>query len=362
MNVSPFYVTIILLNIKQILGYESLFGALILLFWSFISPYFDTGVIMDAYAERNTLKFSTRLVYDELKLQSTHARIVDAKNSLLEFKDTKGIVHYIFSTCSDKSSATGLLIARNKNRTAKIASELGIPIPHATQCKNDDEAIAFLQLHQRIVIKPIDNKGGVGVSTNIRSKTELKKAYTYARIQSNEVIAQQHLPGKDLRLLVVGGAFVSAVIRTPATITGNGIHTISQLITTENNSGTRDNEKITSLMSINIPAAKRFLSQKINDIPKRNVVVQVVGPANVSLGGGLIEATHLVPNIMKAHAEIITKRLGLGICGVDIIWDDESNTYGLIEVNAVPGIDIHDDPLSGTSCGAAKLYVEWLMK
>ena len=311
--------------------------------------------------QRDALTISTRLVYDELLLQSASVRIIDVSASLLEYQDTAGESHYIFSTCSDKSSATGLVIARNKSRTATIAAELGIPIPISSVCLTFDEAHDFMKVIKNIVVKPLDNKGGVGVSTNIHTKTGLKKAFTYAHAQSTSIIAQEHLRGADVRLLVIGGEFVSAVIRKPAQVIGNGRDSVETLIKTENTSSARGNTDVSSLMDIDLDAAKRFLGQRVHDIPAAQAITQVVGPANVSLGGSLVEATQLVTNKMKRDAELITRKLGLGICGVDMIWDQESGTYGLIEVNAVPGIDIHDDPFSQTSSDAARKYVYWLM-
>jgi D-alanine-D-alanine ligase-like ATP-grasp enzyme len=82
----------------------------------------------------------------------------------------------------------------------------------------------------------------------------------------------------------------------------------------------------------------------------------------VSLGGSLYEATHLVMPTMIADAEIISQKLKLGICGVDIMWNQKTNKHYLIEVNATPGIDIHNDPASGTSSDCVEQYVAWLVK
>ncbi|MNI81695.1 hypothetical protein D3C73_1383370 [compost metagenome] len=74
------------------------------------------------------------------------------------------------------------------------------------------------------------------------------------------------------------------------------------------------------------------------------------------------EATQLVTPEMITDAEAITKKLGLGICGVDMMWDRKTNRQYLIEVNATPGIDIHNDPFSNTSSDAVARYVQWLAK
>lgn len=311
--------------------------------------------------DRMNLRMSTRLIYDELHRQNASVSIIDAEASLLRYNDTAGVSHYIFSTCSDKSSATGMMIARNKPRTASIAAQLNIPIPDARVCDTFEQAAEFLATHGTIVVKPLDNKGGVGVSTDIHTKTALRKAYAYAHTQGTQVLVQQHLYGDDIRLLVIANTFVSAVTRAPARVQGNGTSTIKELIETDNNHESRNNTDISSLMHIDIEAAERYLGSKISDTPDDKVFIQVVGPANVSLGGSLREATHLATERMKRDAIKITSALGLGICGVDMIWNRETDNYGLIEINAVPGIDIHDDPFSGTSSDAAKKYVDWLI-
>lgn len=44
-----------------------------------------------------------------------------------------------------------------------------------------------------------------------------------------------------------------------------------------------------------------------------------------------------------------------------MIWDEATNTYGIIEVNATPAIDIHNDPFGGKSSHAAEQYIECLV-
>lgn len=310
---------------------------------------------------RDELMISTQLIYDELRRRQAPTKIVDAKASLLEYTDNSGSSHYIFSTCSDKSSATGLLIARNKSRTATIAAQLGIPTPSSKVCDSFEDALEFLNTHSIIVIKPLDNKGGIGVTTAIRTKTALKKAFSYAHTQGRYILAQEHLFGDDVRLLIIDNTFTSAVTRLPAHVSGDGYSAVSKLITIENTNPFRNDTSLSSLMHIDSEAAERYLGPHIHDIPLDKEQVQVVGPANVSLGGSLHEATHLVTEKMIQDAKKITAKLGLGICGVDMIWNRENDTYGLIEVNAVPGIDIHDDKFSKTSSNATEKYVEWLL-
>ena len=311
---------------------------------------------------RDHLKVSTRVLYDKFVKQLVPVTIVNAASSILEYADARGKMHLLISTCSDKSSAAGKAIADSKIKTTHVATSIKMPMPASIACRDIREARDFFDTYQHVVTKPTLGSGGSGVSVNINTKDELNRAYTYAKSYGHSVIVQQHITGEDVRLLVIGGVFCSAVIRKPAHIIGDGINTIDTLITEANHSASRNDDSQSSLMHISLPAARRFLGETIHDTPSIDQNVRVVGPANVSLGGSLHEATHLVTASMIKDAESITKKLNLGICGVDMMWDRKTNKHYLIEVNATPGIDIHDDPFSGTSSNAAELYVKWLVK
>ena len=316
---------------------------------------------MKSTNERENLMVSTRVMYDEFNRQRIPVRIIDADSSMLEYTDKAGATHFLFSTSSDKSSAAGLVIANNKSRTEIIARELNIPVPDAITCQTFAEAHAFFKQHGTVVLKPLANSGGRGVSTNINTYSLLQKAYKFAKQYGPEVIIQQHMPGDDIRLLVVGGKFVSAVTRRPAHVVGDGDLTLKALVALENVSLHRNDDSSSSLMNIDIPAVRRFVGDSLYDVPAKDEEVRVVGPANVSLGGSLHEATGSVTFKMIADAEKISQKLRLGICGVDMMWDRTNDTYAMIEANATPGIDIHNDPFSGTESDAVTQYVRWLI-
>ena len=312
-------------------------------------------------SEREKLKISTRVMYDELLRQGAPVEIVDADSSLLEYIDTSGESRLLFSTLSDKSSSVGSIVTRNKIRGEIIAKRLSLPLPLDTVCDSYEDAERFLEKHQKIVVKPTSSSGGNGVSTGIINTKMLRIAYDYAREFGDEVITQQHIEGSDIRLLVIAGTFRSAVERRPASVVGDGKSTIRQLIDIENNSGRRADNSMQALSLINLQSAQRYLDAQIDTIIESGVHYPVVGPANLSLGGTAHEATHLVSSAMISDAEKIANKLGLAICGVDMMWDKKTNDYHFIEVNGTPGVNMHNDPFWGTKSNAIELYVEWLL-
>jgi cyanophycin synthetase len=317
---------------------------------------------MNTTEPRDQLKVSTRVIYDELLKQGSSVDIIDNSSSLLEYTDNAGGKHFLFSTCSDKSSATGLIIAKSKAKSVIIAERIGVPTPSQMTCRDIREVRKFHTEHARIVIKPAFGSGGTGVSTNIKTDEALERAYHYAKTHSHLVIAQQHIIGDDVRLLIIDGKFCSAVIRKPAYVIGDGIATIEELINIANADLSRNDDTQSSLMHINTNAARRFLGDTMYTVAPANKTVRVVGPANVSLGGSLHEATTVVSQEMITDAEAISNTLDLGICGVDMMWDRKTNKHYFIEANVTPGIDIHNDPFSGTSSNAVELYVRWLLQ
>jgi cyanophycin synthetase len=311
--------------------------------------------------ERLQLKISTRVLYDEFKKQNVPVSIIDATLSMLEYVDHAGNQRLLFSTCSDRSSAVGNVIARSKIRTAMIAERLAITVPQSEVCDVYEEAEEFLKKHKLVVVKPIAASGGTGVTTFISTKTALKEAVTFAKKYGDKFLVQQHKEGDDVRLLILGGKFVSAVIREPAHVIGDGKSTIQQLINQENLSPDRVPGAMLTKLPIDQHGAKRYLHSKLQDIPQLNENVRVMGPANISLGGVVHEATPLVTQSMIDDAEKITKKLQLDLCGVDLLWDQKTGKHTLIEVNGTPGIDIHDEPVWGTTSGVIKKYVDWLV-
>lgn len=316
---------------------------------------------MNTIHDQNTLHISTRLLYDEFVRRDIDVSIIDPIFNLLEFTANSGAKHFLRSTCSDRSSATGFLIAESKTRTAVIATRLGIPTPPQITCTRIEEASEFLEKHKNIVIKPGVGSGGKGVSVGISTSDSLVRAFLYAKKYSYHIVIQQHIEGDDVRLLVIDGKVSSAIIRKPAHVIGDGQTSLNVLIDNANTMLSRNDTAISSLMHISEIAASYFLQDRISTIPTKGSEVRVVGPANVSLGGSIHEATHIVTHAIISDAELITRKLGLMLAGIDMIWNQATNRYFLIEVNATPGIDIHNDPFSGTSSNCVEAYVDWLI-
>src|SRR5690606_4694218 len=89
----------------------------------------------------------------------------------------------------------------------------------------------------------------------------------------------------DIRIATINYEFIGAIHRIPARITGDGVHSIAQLIEIENESGRRGEPYRAPLAYINLDAAKTYLGDGISVIPGIGEDVFVLGVANYGAGG-----------------------------------------------------------------------------
>jgi len=83
-----------------------------------------------------------------------------------------------------------------------------------------------------------------------------------------------------------------------------------------------------------------------------------VGPSNQSLGGRIVDARDSISPELDAQVTDLTSYLKMPIAGVDVILG--SHQHYFIEVNASPGIWIHDDNFAGVTSGCFKAYAKLL--
>jgi len=86
-----------------------------------------------------------------------------------------------------------------------------------------------------VVAKPASGTGGGrGITTGITTTSQLRQASSYASRFDSTLLVEEHLTGGSYRLLYLDGRFIDAVRRDRPLVTGDGRHTIRQLVRIEN--------------------------------------------------------------------------------------------------------------------------------
>lgn len=255
------------------------------------------------------------------------------------------------------TSAIAESIAQDKELTKHLLEAAGVPVPKGrpVTCAEDAWAAAC-EIGGPVVIKPRDGNQGKGVAANIESREEILAGYTAAHEVSENVMVEQYLRGQDHRLLVIGDRLVAAARREPPYVIGDGEHTILELVDEVNSDPRRGDGHATSLTKIRLDeiAHVTLAHQGLDtgSVPRKGARVLLRNNANLSTGGTATDVTDDVHPEIAARAIAAAQMVGLDLCGVDIMCESvlvplESQSGGVIEVNAAPGLRMHLQPSFG---------------
>lgn len=276
----------------------------------------------------------------------------------------------IRATIASTTSNIAVDIAGDKEETKLLLESAQIPVPGGTVIRTEaglEDAIA--RFGYPLVVKPIDGNHGKGNTTNITNLEQAKKAFEAAQQFSRSVIVERHIQGYDFRALVINYKFICAALRTPASVTGDGIHSIQWLIDETNRDPRRGygHEKVLTQITIDGFTQKMLDDQNytLDTVPAKGEQVLLKPTANLSTGGTSADVTEEVHPANIFMFERIARIIGLDICGIDIIATDlrtpvSENGGAILEVNAAPGFRMHIEPTEGIGRNVAEPVVEML--
>jgi cyanophycin synthetase len=242
----------------------------------------------------------------------------------------------------------------------------GFPTPIGKNCYDENEIVKeALKLGFPVVVKPVAGHKGQGVTTGIESEEEVRKAFNKITKSAQEegvafagALVQQQVYGTDHRLLAVGGKFVAALERVPAFVDGDGSHNIEQLIATENDKLIRLDNARSPLCKIktddNLKEFLKLQNLSLQHVPKEGERIVLRRVANISAGGVSINVT---PKIHPDNVQLVediasyfnVKCLGIDVLAQDISKSWHDGNFGIIEINAGPGVFMHLAPAYGGS-------------
>ena len=271
------------------------------------------------------------------------------------------------------TGATGSIaasIASDKQLTKTLLDQAGVPVPAGSTVTSVEEAQrAALRLGGLVTVKPLDANQGKGVTTMCAGPDEVARAFGHARRYSRRVIVERHFAGRDYRVLVTGKKVAAASWRRPPHVIADGVSTIRELVERENTNPARGDGHTNILTKIPLDdiAAEVLARQgyRWDGVPPAGMTLELRGNANLSTGGTAEDVTDLLPEETRATCVRAARTVGLDVAGIDIVCEDISRPLreqdgGIIEVNAAPGIRMHQYPSRGKARDAGDAIVEAL--
>ncbi|MBQ3325537.1 hypothetical protein IJG79_00060 [Candidatus Saccharibacteria bacterium] len=279
-------------------------------------------------------------------------------------------IRFYYGTPPTMSYGAGML-SDDKYTSYILMKEIGIKQPETLCVDNDTDEeviIRFIEKNAPVVIKPIDGAHGQDVYTGIMDweNAKLLIEKVFKKSFSGFALIQKQLKPKsyETRVICIDYKFVKAFARIPACVTGDGKHSVLELIDIEN-STKRTAQYKSNLSYINKENAVMYLKKQaldnglsedtlLSSVPDSGIKVQVIGICNTGQGGTMEDVSDVFSPELKDVAERIAKHLHLPLVGVDFLDDN------VIEVNKAPALYHPVDGDASTVC--IEKFVDYLEK
>ena len=274
------------------------------------------------------------------------------------------------ATVTGATNSIAVGIASDKQLTKTLLDQAGVPVPAGDTVTSLEQAQRVARrLGGPVTLKPLDANQGKGVSIDCRTPDEVARAYEHARRYGRQVIVEDYLEGRDYRVLVTGGRIAAASWRRPPCVSGDGRSSIRELVELENRNPARGEGHTNILTRIPLDElAREALARQGYDfdtVLPEGGHADLRGNANLSTGGTAEDVTDLLPEETRDICIRAARTIGLDVAGIDIICRDiaqplRAQKGGIIEVNAAPGIRMHQYPSRGTPRDAGDAIAEAL--
>ncbi len=268
--------------------------------------------------------------------------------------------HLFRNTNFNINPAGSTEIAKDKNYTTYFLHKHGFNVPinrtffsarlnanlEPEKRRDLSCAIRFAEeLGFPVYIKPNNLSQGAFV-TKAYKKTDIGSVADEIFIHTDVLLVEAVCPGQDYRVVVLNDKIISAYLRIPLFIVGDGDHTIDELLQFSRDRlplAGRPNSEI-NIGDYRVDLKLREIGRSRGYIPSTGERITLLDNANLSTGGTSVDVTDQVHADFASIAVQATRTLGLRFSGVDILCTDISSpannqTWNIIEINAAPGLD-----------------------
>lgn len=282
--------------------------------------------------------------------------------------------YYFRGACTPFNSHVSGAIANNKYCTSLMLQRAGFPVPKSVVINAYDMATRSLDdclgdLTFPLVAKPtIDTSKGQDVLCNITTIEQLRN-YVVTHLKKHEFITIETFHGglNSYRVLVFKNKVLGVVWRFAAAVTGDGIHTISELIEITNQKRAAANDILKPIvMDEECHICLDAQGLNLGYIPKPDEAISLGYTTNTTRGGTVMSLDTRLCKSNEKYFVKAAKVLGIELAGFDVLCDDifkpvEQLKGVILEVNPTPSIRIHEEFATGKAVNVTKRIVRRLI-
>ena len=313
----------------------------------------------------DNMELSTQaLLFDAIQ-KGLNIEILDERDQFISLQFGEHLEYVKNGNMTSHDSYISPLIMENKVVTKKVLAKAGFNVPQSIEFTDVKSAVENFPLFENraVVIKPKSTNFGLGISIfqqGVTDRDDFAKAVEIAFREDKEIMVEDYLLGTEYRFFVLGDQTLAVLLRVPANVIGDGVHTVAELVAAKNDHPLRGDGSRTPLKKIALGDIEQLQLKEqgltVDSIPAKDQLVQLRANSNISTGGDSIDMTDEMHASYKEIAVGISKAMGAAVCGVDLIIPDlkqpaepSLHSWGVIEANFNPMMMMHIFPFSGQS-------------
>lgn len=270
-------------------------------------------------------------------------------------------------------SSNARRVTRSKALTKRHLELQEIPVPAGRTFEEHEitEAAKYLgSLSGPAVLKPVSGKPGHGIATLLTSADDLQQAWPGAldarltsEAPSRKLLVEQFHDGLDLRAFVVGSTLVSAIVRVPLHVVGDGSSELHALLERSNARRRRHGH-----LAAHTPEVREEdlapMGLSLSTVPEPGQVVILNEAANLRAGGMPVDVTDRVgEELAELAVDALWSIPGLGAAAIDLLAPDLDNAEGAVVLEADINASLvpHHCPAYGTPRNVAGAIADELL-
>lgn len=213
----------------------------------------------------------------------------------------------------------------------RLLSAHGLPVPEHVELNSSDPApaVEFIRTAPPpFIVKPAVGGAGFGVTGNVETVSDLRRAMLRASLFTPRVIVERQHPGSVYRLLLLDGELIDTICRSPPHVTGDGQSSIGELAFAE---CCRRVEKqgmgglLPLWVDLDAVLTLRREGLRSSSVLPQNVRIPLKVATNQNAAHENVTINSVSPDLV-AEAARAAAAVGLRLAGVDVVTSDATTS------------------------------------
>lgn len=263
-------------------------------------------------------------------------------------------------------------ITGSKERTRLALEAAGIPVPQGRAFAADEIDAAldyFRSLGREVCVKPDGGLAGDGIVPRIADSTLFRSAFTRAAENYGNILVEENVSGEVIRYMVVGTEVVAVRLDRPASVVGDGVGTIAELVALKNAETRSANlpvwgeivldeeaERILALDGLSLgsrlPPGRRAFLRATSNIPTGADGVGSPPGLHPSYAEAMLKAVAAIPDLVLTAVDMMI---------ADYRQPATPENHWFLDLNSAPGIANFHFVREGEPSDVAGHVMDWLL-